>query len=72
MKTLLSVLFFALLSTLTTAEEMPSSAPLFAATLSDLDDKPVALAHFQAGGFRIQHHLPHARLLRCSACSRAA
>lgn len=26
------------------AEDMPSSAPLFAATLSDLDDKPAAVA----------------------------
>ena len=26
---------------------MPSSAPLFAATLSDLDDKPVALSRFK-------------------------
>lgn len=29
------------------ADEMPSSAPLFAATLSDLDDKPVALARYK-------------------------
>ena len=52
MKTLLVALVFALFSLLTpgpafvsmvAAEEMPSSAPLFAATLNDLDDKPVAL-----------------------------
>ena len=30
-----------------TADEMPSSAPLFAATLSDLDDKPVALERYR-------------------------
>jgi thiol-disulfide isomerase/thioredoxin len=29
------------------AEEMPSSAPLFTATLSDMDDKPVALEKFK-------------------------
>ena len=29
------------------AEEQPSSAPLFAATLSDLDDKPVALERYK-------------------------
>lgn len=48
MKTLLLSLVFAFFSTLTaTADEMPSSAPLFAATLSDLDDKPVALARYK-------------------------
>ena len=30
-----------------TADEMPSSAPLFAATLNDLDDKPVALERYR-------------------------
>jgi thiol-disulfide isomerase/thioredoxin len=29
------------------AEEMPSSAPLFAATLDDLDDKPMALERYK-------------------------
>ena len=47
MKALLSVLFFALFSTLTAADEMPSSAALFAATLNDLDDKPVALERYK-------------------------
>lgn len=47
MKKLLSALVFALVSTLTAADEMPSSAPLFAATLNDLDDKPVALERYK-------------------------
>ena len=57
MKKLLSVLVFALFWALTlgpafvsmvaTADEMPSSAPLFAATLNDLDDKPVALERYK-------------------------
>lgn len=48
MKNFFSVLIFALFSTLTiAADEMPSSAPLFAATLSDLDDKPVALERYK-------------------------
>lgn len=29
------------------ADELPSSAPLFAATLNDLDDKPVALERYK-------------------------
>ena len=29
------------------AEELPSSAPLFAATLNDLDDKPLALERYR-------------------------
>ncbi len=29
------------------AEDLPSSAPLFAATLNDLDDKPVALERYR-------------------------
>ncbi|MBL8420484.1 MAG: TlpA family protein disulfide reductase [Dechloromonas sp.] len=29
------------------AQELPSSAPLFAATLNDLDDKPVALERYR-------------------------
>lgn len=48
MKTFLVALVFALFSTLTAAaDDMPSSAPLFAATLSDLDDKPVALSRYK-------------------------
>lgn len=47
MKKLLATLFIALLSGATIADEQPSSAPLFAATLSDLDDKPVALERYK-------------------------
>ena len=53
MKTRFASLFFALFcgltagSTLAAGDEMPSSAPLFAATLSDLDDKPVALERYK-------------------------
>lgn len=47
MKRLFPALVFALFSALTAAEEMPSSAPLFAATLNDLDDKPVALERYK-------------------------
>ncbi len=47
MKSLISALFFALFSALTAANEMPSSAALFAATLNDLDDKPVALERYK-------------------------
>ena len=47
MKNLLATLIFTLFSALTAADEMPSSAPLFAATLSDLDDKPVALERYK-------------------------
>jgi len=46
-KKALSSLFFALFCTLTAADEMPASAPLFAATLHDLDDKPAALARYK-------------------------
>ncbi|MCK6412304.1 MAG: TlpA family protein disulfide reductase [Azonexus sp.] len=35
------------LSTVNAADEQPSAAPLFAATLSDIDDKPVALERFR-------------------------
>lgn len=42
MKKLFAVFIFGLFSGLTAADEV-SSAPLFAATLNDLDDKPVAL-----------------------------
>ncbi len=47
MKKLFPALVFALFSTLTAAEDMPSSAPLFAAMLNDLDDKPVALERYR-------------------------
>jgi len=48
LKKFLSALVFALFGALTaTADEMPSSAPLFAATLNDLDDKPVALERYR-------------------------
>ena len=53
MKTRFAALFFALFcgltagSSLAAGDEMPSSAPLFAATLSDLDDKPVALERYK-------------------------
>lgn len=43
----LPALALAALSTLAVAQEMPSSAPLFAATLADLDDKPVALERYK-------------------------
>ena len=56
MKNLVPALIFSLFSALTlgpafvsvaVADEMPSSAPLFAATLSDLNDKPVALERYR-------------------------
>jgi thiol-disulfide isomerase/thioredoxin len=48
LKKFLSALVFALFGVLTaTADELPSSAPLFAATLNDLDDKPVALERYR-------------------------
>ena len=47
MKNLLAAGLFGLFSTLAAAEEMPSSAALFAATLADLDDKPVALERYR-------------------------
>lgn len=43
----ITALVFAFFSALATAQEMPSSAPLFAATLNDLDDKPVALERYK-------------------------
>jgi thiol-disulfide isomerase/thioredoxin len=42
-----AALAFALGSTLAVAQDMPSSAPLYAATLNDLDDKPVALERYK-------------------------
>ncbi len=47
MKTRVAACTIALFSALATAQEMPSSAPLFAATLNDLDDKPVALERYK-------------------------
>ena len=47
MRKLLPALVLALFSTLTAAEDLPSSSPLFAATLNDLDDKPVALERYK-------------------------
>ncbi|MCG2577287.1 TlpA family protein disulfide reductase [Dechloromonas sp. XY25] len=47
MKKPLAALALAFFSALATAQEMPSSAPLFAATLNDLDDKPVALERYK-------------------------
>ena len=46
MKKLFALLIFGLFFRLTVAEEI-SSAPLFAATLNDLDDKPVALERYK-------------------------
>lgn len=47
MKKLFATLSLCLIAGLAVAEEMPSSAPLFAATLDDLDDKPVALSRYK-------------------------
>jgi thiol-disulfide isomerase/thioredoxin len=47
LKNLFPALIFSLFSALTLADEMPSSAPLFAATLSNLDDRPVALERYK-------------------------
>ena len=47
MKHLAITLIFCLFSTLTAAQEKVSAGPFFAATLSDLDDKPVALERFR-------------------------
>ena len=47
MKTWFAIFVFGLFSGLTVANEQPSSAPLFAATLNDLDDKPVALERYR-------------------------
>jgi thiol-disulfide isomerase/thioredoxin len=48
LKKFLAPLILGLFCALTaTADEMPSSAPLFAATLNDLDDKPVALDRYR-------------------------
>jgi thiol-disulfide isomerase/thioredoxin len=42
-----SLVFALFLGSTATAQEMPSSAPLFAATLSNLDDQPVALGRYK-------------------------
>lgn len=47
MTRLFPAVVLATLSTLAVAQEMPSSAPLFAATLADFDDKPVALERYK-------------------------
>jgi len=44
---LFASLIFCLFSGLAAADELPSSAPLFAATLNDVDDKPVALERYK-------------------------
>lgn len=47
MKNFISILLLALLPGIGIAGEQPASTPLFAATLSDLEDKPVALASYR-------------------------
>ena len=47
MKTRLAALALAFSATLASAQDMPSSAPHFAATLNALDDTPVALERYQ-------------------------
>jgi len=47
LKKLFCALVLALCSTLSSADDLPSSAPLFAATLNDLDDKPMALERYK-------------------------
>jgi thiol-disulfide isomerase/thioredoxin len=47
LKKLFALFVFGLFFRLTVADELPSSAPLFAATLNDLDDKPVALDRYK-------------------------
>lgn len=47
MSRFLFLLALALTVSYPAAAELPSSAPLFAATLADLDDKPVALEQFR-------------------------
>jgi thiol-disulfide isomerase/thioredoxin len=46
-KRLFAALFLAVLAQFATAAEQISAAPLFAATLADADDKPVALSRYQ-------------------------
>lgn len=48
MRRFFAAFVFAFFWTLTAAaDDLPSSAPLFAATLNDLDDKPVALERYR-------------------------
>jgi thiol-disulfide isomerase/thioredoxin len=47
LKKLFAVLFFALFCGLVIADELPSSAPLFATTLNNLDDKPIGLEQYR-------------------------
>ena len=47
MKKLFALFIFSLFFRFTVADELPSSAPLVAATLNDLDDKPVALERYK-------------------------
>jgi len=47
LKQLLAGLTLALLSLTAVANEQPATAPLFTATLNDLDDKPVALSRYK-------------------------
>ncbi len=47
MKTLFALLVLGLLSGHALADEQISTAPLFAATLNDLDDKQVAISHYK-------------------------
>jgi thiol-disulfide isomerase/thioredoxin len=47
LKKLLASLLLGLAATACLAEEMPASAPLFAASLDDLDDKPVAMSRYK-------------------------
>lgn len=42
-----SLLFAALSASTATAADLPASTPLFAATLNDLDDKPIALERYK-------------------------
>lgn len=47
LKQLLALLIFSLFSALTVGDELPAAGPLFASSLHDLNDKPVALAKFR-------------------------
>ena len=47
MKTFLAAISLALFAGLSCADELPSSTPLFEATLNNLDDKPVALERYK-------------------------
>lgn len=47
LKRAFSALLLALIAGTALGEELPSTAPLFGATLSDMDDKPVAMERFK-------------------------